>query len=1856
MRWAARFVRQAVRKPRPQARRKAPRLRVECLEAREVPHVTGTAFLDLNLNGFQDVEDVGVAGVTVTATDPTGDTRTATTGADGTYTVEADADDLRVEFSDLPDGTLPGRVTDTSGPLVRFLAADSDRSAVDLALSAPQLATTQFFYDDALAGMNVAEGAVVAVPYGSDNSVTPTVLAYVADVGSVWGLAYQPSSNSLFASSFLKRHAGLGPAANGTAKTTGGIYRIDPTATNPVALLIDLNAAGAGLGTGANPHPSQPDPDGDWFHDAATLPLVGKRGLGGLAISGDGRTLYTVNLNTRELVEIPLDADGTRDTGRAIRHTPIPLGNPTGSGIGSFNASDLRPFAVAVRGTAVLVGVTYTAETSGNAADLRAFVYAFDPNQGAFRSYNQADGKFTTAGVSPVLTVNLTYPRGLADDPSPDDPSSGDEVPATWKAWASTFRTDVGQDGFPVHPSPWLTDIAVDGPNMVLGIRDRFGDQGGFQTGNAAAGSEDQFSVIAAGDILRAAPGGTGWVLESNGSSGGVTTAGAGNGQGPGGGEFYYQDGSIDPVPQDVATGGLAQVPGFHTIAATGNDPSAAFTGGIYTLASADAGPLAPDKAAGMVSATAVLYESFDLSTFGSANGLGDLAVLPADGAVQAGDRVFADADGNGRQDAGEAGISGVVLVLSHGGTQLDSVTTGAGGDYLFDGLAPNTAYEVRIDTTQAALAGRTLAAANQGADDQFDSDATLSGTTAVMTLTTGDAGTSNHSLDVGFAGTEATTPTLTLGNLVFADADNDGTFDAGETGVAGVTVELLDAAGTTAMQTTTTAAGGLYSFSGLAAGTYRVRLAAADFAGSGPLAGFISSSASSTSPDDDVNGNDDGAGSGAAAQSGPITLTVGGEPTTDGDGDANTNLTLDFGVVPPAAPTTLTLGDTVFRDANNNGTQNAGEAGLPGVTVELLDPAGSNVLNTTTTNAAGAYAFAGLAAGAYRVRLAPANFNAGEVLANFTPSTTAAADPNTDADKDSNGSASGTLGGGGFVVSGPIALVADGEPTTDGDADPNTNLSLDFGLVPPAAVGTLSLGGTVWTDANNNGQLDTGEAGVGGVTVQLLNATGTVLQTATTGADGTYSFTAPAAGDYKVRLPAADFTGTGPLVGFTSSTGANGSLTGAFEGSPTPDPDTGADGDDNGKATDTLGTTSGFVETALTTLAAGAAANTSIDLGVFQKLSLGNTVFNDTNNNGTQDAGESGIANVSVRLLDADHSFALVATTTTNAQGQYLFTNLLPGNYAVDLADTNFRTGGVLFGFQSSAGPSNAFEPAPAGATDRQDHGTATGPLGSGGSVQSRTIALSAAGPTGESPNTDPDTPDAQSDQTADFGLFQQSAATGRLSGRVFLDFNNDGAPNGPDSGVSGVTLSLSDGGFGPVSVQTDAAGDFVFNNLPAGVFTLTETQPAAPAVGEGRIKAGNLGGFINNGTPNTISSITLMAGEAGTGYTFAEVPLVSTGGLVYEDVNGNGVREASEPGIPGATLTLTGSAVGGGAITPKTATTGADGSYAFTGLVPGTYAIAETQPTGFTDGKESNGNPPAATVTNDRFAGIDLTSLPTSVAFNFGEVKGASLSGFVYADANNDGAKAATGEPGIAGVKVRVVGTDDLGHAVDQARTTGPDGSYLFGSLRPGTYRVVETQPAGYADGKEASGTPAGSTATNDQVTGVQLASGTTATGYLFGEQPRVDLGLTQSPASATLNPGGMVTMTYTLRNKGTATATAAAVTVNVGGLTFVSASVAGEFNATTKTWAAGELAAGATKTIRLTFRAPAAGMFAASAHATTTATELGTANNNASSTIAVGVAIPDVVTSGPKAHGFLAKLTWFLSSSTNARRGRR
>jgi len=158
----------------------------------------------------------------------------------------------------------------------------------------------------------------------------------------------------------------------------------------------------------------------------------------------------------------------------------------------------------------------------------------------------------------------------------------------------------------------------------------------------------------------------------------------------------------------------------------------------------------------------------------------------------------------------------------------------------------------------------------------------------------------------------------MSLGNMVFLDADgtataDDGAMGAGEMGVDGVTVELYRAGDTPGMDapiaTTMTANGGDYLFTGLAPDDYVVHLPDSNFAAGALLESLTSSSDSATSgnvdPDSDLddemadeNGvdNADPASNGISSQ--PITLEPGAEPDgSDGNGP-NSNLTVDFGLV----------------------------------------------------------------------------------------------------------------------------------------------------------------------------------------------------------------------------------------------------------------------------------------------------------------------------------------------------------------------------------------------------------------------------------------------------------------------------------------------------------------------------------------------------------------------------------------------------------------------------------------------------------------------------------------------------------------------------------------------------------------------------------------------------------------------------------------------------------------------------------------------------------------------------------------------------------------------------------------------
>jgi hypothetical protein len=353
-------------------------------------------------------------------------------------------------------------------------------------------------------------------------------------------------------------------------------------------------------------------------------------------------------------------------------------------------------------------------------------------------------------------------------------------------------------------------------------------------------------------------------------------------------------------------------------------------------------------------------------------------------------------------------------------------------------------------------------------------------------------------------------------------------------------------------------------------------------------------------------------------------------------------------------------------------------------------------------------------------------------------------------------------------------------------------------------------------------------------------------------------------------------------------------------------------------------------------------------------------------------------------------------------------------------------------------------------------------------------------------------------------------------LSGVVYTDKNNNGIQNAGDAGIAGVTVQLDGTDDRGIVVHQstvtapDGWGSYAFTNLRPGNYSISESQPGYFL--DGKDTVGSLGA---SGTPNDqFLNINVNSGDNGIHYNFGEILPASLSGVVYTDKNNNGIQDAGDAGIAGVTVWLDGTD-DRGAVVHLSTVTAADGwgSYAFTNLRPGNYSISESQPVYFLDGKDTPGSLGASGTPNDQFLNINVNSGDNGVHYNFGEILPASLSGSVYVDANNNG-DFEPGEAPIAGVQITLTGTNDLGNSVTLTTQTGSDGSYLFAALRPGSYHIHETQPAGYLDGLDTIGSQGG-VSTNDDFFIAALATSTNGIHNNFGEQ------LVPPPVTVPLSP---------------------------------------------------------------------------------------------------------------------------------------
>lgn len=389
-------------------------------------------------------------------------------------------------------------------------------------------------------------------------------------------------------------------------------------------------------------------------------------------------------------------------------------------------------------------------------------------------------------------------------------------------------------------------------------------------------------------------------------------------------------------------------------------------------------------------------------------------------------------------------------------------------------------------------------------------------------------------------------------------------------------------------------------------------------------------------------------------------------------------------------------------------------------------------------------------------------------------------------------------------------------------------------------------------------------------------------------------------------------------------------------------------------------------------------------------------------------------------------------------------------------------------------------------------------------------------------------------------------------LSGQVYVDSNKDGVLTAGEPPIAGVTLTLTgtNASGTPVSVTTVTAADgtYQFLGLPpsnAAGYTITETQPATYV--DAQETVGRVDG-VTNGTvgPDRITNIVYPGGVAatGVGYNFGEVG-GSLAGLVFNDVNRNGVKEQNDLPIAGVTITLTGNDANGQPVS-RTTTTGPDGRYRFADLPLSDatgYTVTETQPADYDTVGERPGTA-GGTVPAPNRINVRLTAAnPDVTGYDFYEKtnRPASLSGTVWRDGDHDRSRAPD-EPVLAGWTVELLGCPNGAATCAQSeltvvdtKTTGSDGGYRFEELMAGNYQVRFRSPSGQVIGgvwptdpvQNASGGPNPSVPNADSraFIPVTLAAGTSVVNQ---DLPLDPSGVVYDSVSAQPVPGARVTLT--------------------------------------------------------------------------------------------------------------------------------
>lgn len=928
---------------------------------------------------------------------------------------------------------------------------------------------------------------------------------------------------------------------------------------------------------------------------------------------------------------------------------------------------------------------------------------------------------------------------------------------------------------------------------------------------------------------------------------------------------------------------------------------------------------------------------------------LGDLHAINYDFAearpAQISGYVYRDDSDDGIRDPNEPGLGGVLIRLEPistiGAQAVKSMVTNADGSYSFTNLSPGQ-YRI-VEVTQPSPL-----------TDGLDTAGTINGVQVGVAVNPGDM-IEAITLNGGQSGIEYNFGELPLGSLsgfVYLPPpgeDCEGDHFGDWLPVEGARIQLYTPGGTLIAETLTLADGS-YKFDDLPKGEYRiVEITPAGLIDGTGHVGMIDGVMVGTV---DVDGS-----------LSRVRLPAG----KDGQ-------RYDFCEAAPAR-----VEGYVYHDASNDGNRDGAEVGIPNAQVRLYDSAGQ-LVGTTQTDANGHYVFENLLPGTYRIE-------------EVTPQ--------------------GYLDG--LDKAGTIAGLFVGAATNPGDLissivlkQGQAGVEYNFGELVPATIQ-----GRVHADVNGNCELDAGEATLQGVIIRLLDDAGNQVAQTTTDADGNYRFTGLRPGKYTViQVQPAGFFSGGQKAG---STGGDASV-------------------ENQIRNITL---------------ASADESVGNDFCENPPSRISGRVHADRDGDCVYDPGEPVLANVRIELLDSNGN--VIETTTTNANGQYEFTNLKAGRYTV----RETQPVGYLQGGQSA---------------------------GSGGGDASQTDLISQI-------------EIGWGETLIDYNFCELEPAS--IAGTVFIDSDGDciHEPALGETGLSGVTIRLHDStGRIIATTITNANGDYRFDNLRPGEYQISEVQPTGLFHGGQTVGSG--GGRV--GGDDLLTQILIGAGNRFVDYDFCEIEPSSIAGIVFVDQDQDCVYEPGMGERPLSNVTIELRDANNNLV--ATTVTDSSGQYRFENLRPGEYSVFEVQPTGFFHGGENVGSGGGLVTAQDLISQIMLGPGTDLVNYDFCELDPSSIQGIVHVDDDGDCIyEPAAGEQPLAGVVIELL--DANGNIVATTQTNA-SGIYRFENLPPGEYSVREIQPAGYFQGGQRVGSGGGRIAGDDLISQIVLGPGTDLVDYDFCE----------------------------------------------------------------------------------------------------------------------------------------------------------